>query len=262
MLLRFLLNEIKRMILRPFPILLAGIIVAIGIFGIIQPNGQPNRIIAFWSVQKPFMLNLMVPVIAAIVSAGSLAWDRRTGYTQLILARGLSRQAYFYTKAFAMAIAASLVILSGYIVFYLLAIFLLPWGVSNPAGIVQNIQGYPGPVPPLFLTNPLLNDLLGIAMMVTATGALALVGVLAGVLIKNEYIATITPFAFFLGGGLLLGGSLAVYSPFTYTDVWGNYQLRLPLELLPYASFIYWLVLSAIILETASFFFKRKDLTD
>lgn len=262
MILRYIFSEIKRMLWRPFSLVLGALIVIIGLAGIIQPNGHPNRLFAFWSVQRPFMLNLLIPIIAGIVSAGSFAWDQRTGYTQLIMMRGFSRRTYLLSKAVAVAVSAGLVTLLGYISFYCIGVFFLPWGVSNPGSLFyETINDYPGPVPSLFFSNPILNDLLGIAIASLATGTLALLGMLTGIFIKNEYVAPVTPFGFFLTGGLLLNGTLGVLNPFTYVDIWGQYKYKVQLEALPYAGFLYWFILGTVVIEVSLVFFEQKELS-
>ncbi|NOK59778.1 MAG: hypothetical protein GFH27_549285n302 [Chloroflexi bacterium AL-W] len=191
------------------------------------------------------LIALLIPITSGIVSSGSLAQDRRCGYTILVLARGISRQQYLVIKIFTTIIVSALATLFGILGFLLISSCIVPWGntiVAPP----QDGRWLPGPVPQLFSRNPLLNDLLCLAMLTVATSVLSLLGLFISTIVNNEYIAMVTPFTLTVGSVYLLRGSFEIVSPYSYLEVWNMYRNMVPLDMLFYAAFVYWFVVACV----------------
>lgn len=150
-------------------------------------------------------------LIAGVASADALAVDGETGYAGLVLSRNVRRWHYILHKAVAIIAVAVLVSFLRYAFLYAMGAFALPWDVpallpcENP---VPNELGQyictvrpppntlevaPGPFPALFLTHPLLNDLMKIIIIALGTAIMALLGLLAGACGANAYVAMALP---------------------------------------------------------------------
>jgi hypothetical protein len=203
-----------------------------------------------------FWLPNMIPLVAAAMGS-SLAADRHRGMTIAILARGVSRHQYLASKALGAMVSSGLVVLVEIIGFYLMA------GVKWPTGTVtwEGTDRYPGPVPVLFAAAPLANDLLAAWMSIAAAATLSLIGVLAGTLVTNEYVAMAAPPLLVIMGALFLRGPLEVLSPLAYLDVWSAYASMVPVGLHPYAAFLYWLGLGVLVTGLSWSIFARRELS-
>jgi hypothetical protein len=200
-------------------------------------------------------LLFFTPLAVGLGAAGSLAEDRARGYTPLLLLRGVSRRAYVSAKALAMAGAGASCVLLCIGCFYGVALFLLPLGRLDPA-LIDNT---PGPIPELFMADPLLNDVVLGGMMMMAGAALPQLGLLIGVLLRNEYLAVGAPFAAVLVMAILFHGDFSVLAPGTYLDLWNGYADELPAASLPYAAFVYWLLLGTLLTAISQWLFVRRE---
>lgn len=214
-------------------------------------------------------LPLTTPIVAGIVAAGSLAADRRHGYMSLVLARGVSRRQYLGVKAVAMVVSSALALLIGCLMFFIIALALpagrppLTNGINGTRFSNQDASSalnIPGPVPHLFRSSPILNDVLSVGMMMAAAASLSLIGLLIGVLVPNEYVAVISPlFATIVSMFALLNFG-NIFSLFTYLDIWIWYRDHVPTTMLGYAAFLYWLLFGTLMLTVASILFTRREL--
>lgn len=193
-----------------------------------------------------------IPLVAGLAGS-SLAGDIRRGVVLTVLARGLSRGQYLLAKGMAAAASSSLVALAGMGIFYLAAWVKLPPGNSTFAS-------GPGPVPALFQQSPLANDLLAAAMGMTGAAALSLLGLLAGAVVANEYVAMMTPLLVVLFGVFALDEVAPYLNPYLYLHVADSYEWRVAESLLPYAAFVYWLVFGACMGALARWIFARREL--
>ncbi|NOK60853.1 MAG: hypothetical protein GFH27_549289n164 [Chloroflexi bacterium AL-W] len=258
MTLRFIRGELLRHIfhLRFLIIMLLMVVLSLCVILVLPLRGGA-RFAGSLTLAQGLWLSLVLPIIAGVVAAGSLAEDRRSGYTWLVLAQGLSRRQYVLSKAVVMSLTAVLVALIGYSCFFIGAALTLPWGDSIvPRGEGGSLLPIPGPVPDLFLTNPLLNDLLGVGMLIVATGVLALIGLPAGSLTSNIYIVSALPFVLFIVGLYSLTGAFAIINPYTYLDVWWDYKMVVPESALVYAGFVYWLSIGMALIVSGVLFFE------
>ena len=196
-----------------------------------------------------------IPLVAGI-AAGSLAEDIRRGVTLTVLARGLSRGQYLLAKGIAAAVSSSLVTMAGLGIFFVLAWWKLPAGSST----FEFVPYFPGPVPALFYESPLANDLLAIAMSMTAAAAMSLVGLLAGTLVANEYIAMVAPMAVALLGAFVVDRFVPWLSPLNYLDVADSYAPLFAESQRPYAAFVFWLAFAAGTAALTRWLFARKEL--
>lgn len=212
----------------------------------------------------------VIPLAVGLVAAGSLAADRRRGYVPLVLARGISRRQYLLAKGVAMACASALVMLVGCLIFLAVAFVTLPNGQMvitdgvgvNAAGdrvVIPAVEYYPGPMPLLYSYSPILNDVLSILMVMTGAAALALTGLLVGVLTTNEYIAAAVPFVLIFVSLFVFFNRADAISPYTYVDVWNQYR-RLPISVSGYAAFVYWSVFGVVLYCLADAIFIRREL--
>ena len=198
-------------------------------------------------------LPLLVPLLVGIAVGGSFAEDQQTGYFRLVLARGISYRQYIVARALAMATSGGLITLASALLHLLLVIIRRPSipffeGSSFPS---------PGPVPALFDSHPWLNDALGLFMLTLAGAALALLGMLVSVLVRNEYLAAASPFAFiFLCAWVI---DEPVLNPVVYLAVFTAYGRDIPLPLQSYAAISFWISFGAgCIYATRAIFVRRE----
>ena len=210
--------------------------------------GSLTMIAASWLPQA-------IPLVAGI-AGGSLARDIRRGLALTFLARGLSRGQYLLAKSLATAASSGLVILAGAGIFYLMAWVKLPAGTTT----FQVVPVFPGPVPALFAQSPLASDLLNLAMCMTAAAALSQVGLLAGSLMANEYVAMATPMLVTLLGAFVPRDVLPRLNPYPYLELLVAYPLVVAESQRPYAAFIYWLAFATCMAALARWRFARREL--
>jgi hypothetical protein len=199
---------------------------------------------------------------AAGVVGSSLADERRQGIALTSLAKGLTRSRYVIAKVLGAAASGALVTAAGIVGFYVLVGVLWPWGRVNVEGTIRP----PGPVPALFVRSPLANDLAAAWMTIAAAAAMPAIGVLAGTLTSNKYIAMATPLLVLLAS-LVLGGTVlddTVWTlglPSVHLDLWGDYSHAVPAAFQPYAAFLYWAGFVIVITAIARWIFGKKELT-
>lgn len=219
-------------------------------------------------------LPLTVPLVAGLAAAGSLAADRRRGYVPLVLARGVPRWQYMLAKGGAMATCAALSVISGGLLFMLLAwLVLLPGrapveqylvGPTDAQGNIITLpleQGsFPGPYPMLFAQSPLLNDLASLVLVSSGAAALALTGLIVSALVSNEYVAIITPFAVVLLGLLFFTVTADAISPYTYMEVWYRYHSNV-VNAPAFTPFAYWLLFGVVATGIGGVLFTRQEVS-
>lgn len=163
-------------------------------------------------------------IAASVLLAGSLAEDRRTGYTRLVLARGYSRRAYALAKALAVALSTGLVTALG------LAAFLAVAWVRLP------LDAWMMPAARDFLYPPALLSL-------TASG-LALTGVLSGAFSKNVYVASAVPLIILVASAFLMRNS--PLSPAVHLDAWRDLVRPRPFVPAVHLAALYWLAFGTL----------------
>lgn len=225
------------------------------------------------SVHASQWLALTAPLVAGLVAAGSLAADRRRGYVQMVLARGVSRWNYMLAKGGAMAMSAAFAVFLGGLIFMLLARgLLLPDRppleqrllIKDEQGnqIIAPTYSYiPSPYPTLFEHNPVLGDLASLAIVALGAAALALTGLIVGALVSSEYIALVVPFAVVVLGLLFFTIYADAISPYTYMEVWNRYPNRMLPGTPPFIPFVYWLVFGALAVGVGGTLFTRREVS-
>lgn len=197
----------------------------------------------------------VVPLVAGLVAAGSLAADRGCGYQYLIFARGISRTRYLLAKAAAMSVTAASATFASCVLVFAASAFFYRWRST----VVNEPSAQVGPFPDLFVAYPLLSDILVAGLLSLAAAALALTGMVAGTLVKNEYAAMAMPFLLTFGTGLIPGDRLETVQPDTYLELSGLYQATVAEPLWPVAAPTYWLVFGAMAVAISVMLFQRKE---
>lgn len=198
----------------------------------------------------------VIPLVAGAMGS-SLAEDRRRGVTLTVLAKGVPRSRYVLAKVLGAAASGSLTTLMQLIGFYLMVSVLWPAGRATWEGDAFN----PGPVPILYRADPFTHDLLVAFMCIVASAALPLVGVLAGTLVVNEYIAMIAPLLFMILGTVVFSSALQPLSPNVYLNIWSGYAVTIPEGLRPYAAPVYWLSFGVFTAILCQWIFAKRELT-
>jgi ABC-type transport system involved in multi-copper enzyme maturation permease subunit len=249
-------HELKRNLrpVRVIPLLGLGMVMS---YLEVSPNWQADEA----QVQGALTLHghwlfWVIPLVAGAMGS-SLAEDRRRGFSLTVLTKGVSRGQYLLSKILGAAASGGLTTLAEISGFYLMVGIMWPAGRATWEGNESN----PGPVPTLYRLDPLSHDLLVALMSIAASAALPLVGVLAGTLVINEYIAMVAPPLFVILGTVVFGSALKPLSPTVYLNVWGDYTGTIPEGLRPYAAFLYWLSLGALTAALCKWIFAKKELT-
>lgn len=261
MLWRFVKSEARRLLTRPRLWLAVAAVFGVGAVSLLDGHmvGDEVRSAGALSLGLSPKLAILWPLLSGVGAAGTISEDRQRGYLVAVLSRGLSRSGYLLAKALAMGLTLALASGVCCLGFLMVAAVKLPWGNSVMHSLAPIATGpYPGPVPTLFLTSPLANDLLGLGFLVLGTSALTLIGVIVGAVSKNEYIAMASPMGVFLVG-LYLPGKLRFLASNTYLEVWWRYRIVIPPALWPWAGFLYWISFSVICLSVGLLLFARKE---
>lgn len=201
-----------------------------------------------------FWLTLVVPVVAG-AAAGSLAADRRSGLTLTVLSKGVSRGRYLLSKILGAAASGGLITLAAIAGFYVMVAILWPSGRVT----LEANQWAPEPVRRLYIWNPLAHDMLIASMHVAASAALPLVGVLAGTLVANEYVAMAAPPLFAILATVVFRHVFEPLSPEVYLSL--DYGMMIPGWLRPATPYLYWLGLAALTSALCQWIFAKKELT-
>jgi ABC-type transport system involved in multi-copper enzyme maturation permease subunit len=213
---RLLQSELRRLLDRRALLVALGV-TGLGVSMMSTPGPTIPPIHGVWD-SADFSLALGA-IGAAVVLAGSLAEDRRTGYTRLVLARGYSRRTYALAKALAVAVNAGLVTGLGLIAFLALAWLRLPLD----AWMMLSARDFLYPFVLLSLT----------------ASALAPTGTLCGTLSRNVYVASAGPLIVLVAAGFLMRHS--PFSPVVQLDAWRDLVRPWPFVPAVHFAVLYWL---------------------
>lgn len=200
-----------------------------------------------------FWLTLVIPLVAAATGA-SLAEDRKKGLTLTVLSKGVSRGQYLLSKLLGAAASGGAITVAVIFAFYVMVAILWPPGRVTWVGSASS----PGPLPALYHQDPLAHDMLRASMHVVSSAALSLVGVLAGTLVANEYVAMASPPVFTILATVIFREIFEPLSPEVYLTF--SYTGLVPDGLRPYAALFYWLGLATITATLCRWIFVRKEL--
>jgi ABC-type transport system involved in multi-copper enzyme maturation permease subunit len=195
----------------------------------------------------------LIPLAAGLMGA-SLAAERRGGVTLTILSRGVTRGQYVVSKLLGAAVSSALIIALMIAGFYVLVVSMWPLGRCTHIGNEWN----PGPYQVLYLQNPLAHDMLVASMLITASAALSLIGVLAGLVVANEYVAMAAPPIFTILFTILMRRVTDALNPENYIGL--RYDVYVPPSLVLYAPYYYWTTFSLIITMICQRIFARKEI--
>lgn len=197
-----------------------------------------------------------IPLIAAIMG-GNAGAERRRGITFSLLAKGVRRTDYVRAKLLGAAGSSAAITLALLVGFYVMVSILWPGDrVTKPGNDVS-----PGPLHQLYLDNPMAHDLVCIPMLLAAAAGLSLIGVLAGLIVANEYVAmAATPITLILST-IFMRSVSRVWSPEEYMNLgyyfyWGPHFRWL----IPFAPFLYWGTFAMIIYFICQRIFAKKDI--
>lgn len=197
-------------------------------------------------------LVILIPVFVGVVVAGSLAADRRRRYLSLVLVRGISRVRYLFVKAAAMTFVAGSGAFLSFVLAFLGAALLIPWGPTT-------VRGSRGPYPELLMSHPFANDLVFMLLLSLGAAALALSGLVFGAVVANEYVAAAVPFVLVFGSLFLLRGPLTFLGPYTQLDLLQSYTYFLPRWAWSFTAPVYWLVFILTCVAIAAAIFVKKE---
>ncbi len=203
----------------------------------------------------PYWLFFTIPLIAAAMG-GSLATERRAGVTLSILAKGVRRGEYVLARLLGAAASSAIMTTATIVAFYIFVSIL--WPLDRVTYYGNDVE--PGPLHQLFLENPLANDLVSVPMYIAAAAALPLIGVLAGLIIANEYVAMAATPIFLIISTVVMRQVSDLLNPEEYLNLgyyfyWGPHYRWL----LPFAPFLYWGVFSAIIVLICQRIITKKE---
>ena len=210
-------------------------VAGLGVSMMRTPGSTTPPILGVWSAADESLP--AGALVAAVVMAGSLAEDRRTGYTRLVLARGYSRRAYALGKALAVALSTGLVTCLGLVAFMALAWFRLP----PDAWMMPAARDYLYPLALLSLTG----------------SGLVLAGFLSGAFSKNAYVASAVPIILLVAAAYWMKHS--PLSPTVYLDSW--HDLVRPRPFVPTVRFavLYWVCFGTLMALAGGEAFARTE---
>ncbi|MBK9266571.1 MAG: ABC transporter permease [Polyangiaceae bacterium] len=203
-----------------------------------------------------FWLFKVIPLVAGVMG-GSLAAERRAGITLGIFAKGVSRWHYIIAKMLGAAASSALITLVAILAFF--AYVFTMW-IPGRAPYLEPVW-IEGPVKSLFAYSPFAHDLLVAAMLITAAAALSLVGVLAGLIVANEYVAIAATPIFTIISVVIMRQVSDALNPEGYLMLDYDWSLKsLPHWLLPYLPFLYWTAFSLIIAALCKWIIAKKEI--
>jgi hypothetical protein len=162
---------------------------------------------------------------------------------------------------------------------YIVGALVLPWDVpalgdciryyTEPQGAMHCIQSTPttidqalGPFPALFLTHPVLNDLIGVVMIAAGTGVMALLGILAASCGANGFVAMSLPVIVAFTFRIMLRDILPRWtSPTGLVDIfWSYYRFEPGTEYRLWVWLAAWLGWSGGLIGLSMFIAEKREL--
>jgi hypothetical protein len=199
-----------------------------------------------------FWLQPVVVLVAAVMGS-ALAEDRRCGFTLTVVARGGSRRRYLAAKLLGASASSALMTL-----FILLGFFAMVALQSPAERSAWELHAWPRAlVPELARDHPVLHDLLIASAKMLASAALSTIGVAAGLLVANEYMAMAAVPVVFAALTLALHDTWRGLSPFVYLELERSYSGSAR-DLTPPAIFLYWAGFSALMILLCRWLLARK----
>jgi hypothetical protein len=215
-----------------------------------------------WNSSMPHLLGVLtrhkscldtVVVLVAAAMGGALAEDRRCGFALTVVARGGSRRRYLAAKLLGASASSALMTL-----FILLGFFAMVALQSPAERSAWELEAWPRAlVPELARDHPMLHDLLIASAKIVASAALSTLGVLAGILVANEYVAMAAVPVVFIALSVAFHDTYRPLSPFVYLELRRSYNGS-PRDLTPPQIFLYWKGFLALMILLCRWLFARK----
>lgn len=270
--------EIKRIVWHKNFVLVIGVMFCLacyGLFRFVSPGGPPG-LLGFASIAG--IDTALNGLVAGIASASALAVDTQAGFMGLVLTRNVRRRDYILHKATAIFAVATLATLLRYLLLLGMSAIVLPWDVpalncaTQDAGVwncslrplpPNNLDMAPGPFPSLFLSHPVLHDVVLILMTAFGTGIFALMGMLIAICGGNAYLAIAIPIVLPFFQRFLMYNLPDWLKPTEMLDFYlpGMYFRMLPgLEYRFFIWLAYWLGLAAVLIGLSLFIAEKREL--
>lgn len=203
-----------------------------------------------------YWLLMVIPLFAGLMGS-ALAAERRTGVALGILAKGVERRRYLVGKLMGAAASAALITLAAILGFF--AIVFTTW-TPGRAKVIDSIW-LAGPVEALFAYSPFMHDLLVALMAIAAAAGLAVVGVLVGALVANEYVAMAATPIFTIIAIVMTRAICKPLNPERYILLDYDFYFKwIPGWLIPFAPFLYWGTFAMIIYFVCQRIFAKKEI--
>lgn len=185
-----------------------------------NPNFDPmfyNAFDAFLSARFGF-ISLLAPLLAALPFADSFALDKTSQFMRLTLPRA-GRRRYMVTRLIVNAIAGGVVLVIPHLALYAATLLLLPQGLTTPEVYMQQRMIVQGPWEDIYTINPHLYLWIMMGLSFVFGCVYATIGLAAGCLTENRYVAVAAPLLAYIIGSFLLGamGLSAMLPTVTFT---------------------------------------------
>lgn len=232
--------------------------------------------VSIFSGNNAYFIGIL-PLIACLIAADSLAWDRRTGFVRFMLTRSHRRE-YILGKIVAVSVTTAVVVLAGLLLSFVMATALFPlklppwhWVGDTATFTLRGVPAdYVSPVPVflhnLFFTHPLIYVVTITFIATLAAVAYANVALLLSLWTSNIYLVLAVPWLLHVGLNFIFGvlavitnKDFAAFSPIVLTGAFidrGNDPGKIYVPII----WITTILLAATV--TYVLFMKRRDILD
>lgn len=242
-----------------------------------RPSGTPPGLYGL-GVTTTFG-NELNALLAGFSSADALAIDTEVGFTGLLVARHIRRRDYILQKAIAILAVAALAIFLRYAFLMLMGAVVLRWDVAllgecqlslpDATGrhycavlpLPNTLKEAMGPFPALFLTHPVLNDLIYVGLVALGTGVMSLLGLLVAACGGNAYLAIATPIVLTFGIPNAVSDFSRWLNPTSLIYAkWGYFRMFPGLEYRLGIWFLWWLAWVVVLVGASMIIAEKREL--
>jgi hypothetical protein len=149
------------------------------------------------------VISLIAPLMAALPFAASFAVDSTSGYIRPLVLRS-GKRSYVIAKVIANFLAGAVALALPHVIIYAIAALTFPEGLTNPVIYRQSRMIVKGTWETIYWGNPVLYIWLIILLTFLFGGIYATLGMAAGTVSNNRYVALATPFIFYLVGSFII----------------------------------------------------------
>ncbi len=278
--LRLSVIEIKRIVNRK-QFLLAVVVVLLLVYYELFSSGPWGHPAGFYGVVVTASAHREIYncFVAALGGAAALAVDTETGFLGLALSRNIRRWHHILHKVIATCVVITAMTFVRYALLVLVGAFVLPWDVPalgdcirydiEPLGGMYCVESLPtpleralGPFPALFLTHPVLNDLIAVVMIAAGTSVMALLGIFAAACGANGFVAMSIPVVVTFTFRIMLSNILPRWiDPTGLVDIfWGYYKFNLGAQYWPWVWLAAWLGWSGALIGLSMYIAEKREL--